>query len=124
MPVLPAKQLAILLAHGAVGWALCALVIGVGMAVTTMPSALFAHAVLGPLAFGGVALHYFRRFGYTSPGATAAGFLAVVVLLDFFIVALLIERSFAMFASLIGTWVPWVLIFAVTYAVGSWSPGR
>jgi len=38
--------------------------------------------------------------------------------MDVFLVALLIERSFEMFTSLLGTWIPWALIFTSTYLTG------
>jgi hypothetical protein len=34
------------------------------------------------------------------------------------VVALLINRSLEMFASLLGTWIPFALIFASTYLTG------
>jgi hypothetical protein len=37
---------------------------------------------------------------------------------DFFVVALLINRSLDMFASLLGTWIPFALIFTSTYLTG------
>ncbi len=40
--------------------------------------------------------------------------------IDFFGVALLIYRSLAMFTSLLGTWLPFALIFAATYLTGVW----
>lgn len=112
------KKTAIVLAHVILGWALCGLIVAVGMAVTTPVIALTAHAILGPLVFAALSGIYFRYFGYTEPIETAVIFLAVVIFLDFFVVALLIEKSFAMFASLIGTWLPWALIFAMTYLTG------
>jgi hypothetical protein len=65
-----------------------------------------------------VSLVYFSRFGYTEPLATAAILVGLVIALDLFVVALLINRSLEMFTSLIGTWVPFSLIFASTYATG------
>jgi hypothetical protein len=55
---------------------------------------------------------------YTTPLKTAIIFVSVVVFMDFFPVALLIEKSFAMFASLLGTWIPWALLFTSTYLTG------
>ncbi|MFB0565312.1 MAG: hypothetical protein ACETWK_06485, partial [Candidatus Aminicenantaceae bacterium] len=61
---------------------------------------------------------YFKKFNITSPLQTAFIFVAIVVLLDFFVVALLINRSFEMFFSPIGTWIPFTLIFSSTYLIG------
>jgi hypothetical protein len=38
--------------------------------------------------------------------------------IDFFLVALIIQKSLAMFSSLIGTWIPFTLIFISTYIIG------
>ena len=43
---------------------------------------------------------------------------AVVILMDLFVVALFIERSFAMFGSFLGTRLPFALIFTATYLTG------
>jgi hypothetical protein len=58
---------------------------------------------------------------------TAIIFTAFVILVDFFGVALLVYRSLEMFNGLLGTWIPFALIFASTYLTGSYvvkSPGR
>ena len=36
--------------------------------------------------------------------------------MDVFVVAMLINKSFDMFLSPLGTWIPFALIFAVSYA--------
>lgn len=48
------SEMLILLAHAAVGWALCFATIGIGMAVTTDRNALIVHAIAAPVYFGGV----------------------------------------------------------------------
>lgn len=112
------KKTLIVLAHAFVGWALCAATMGIGMAVTTLNTTLIIHAIGAPIFFCGVSLHYFRRFNYTAPLQTATVFLAFVVAMDFFVVAMLINRSFEMFTSILGTWLPFVLIFTSTYLTG------
>ena len=74
--------------------------------------------MVAPIAFAAVSWVYFHRFTYTSPAATAVAFLAVVMLLDVFVAALLIERSFAMFTSPLGIWLPFALILAATWITG------
>jgi len=72
-----------------------------------------------------MALVYFRRFAFTTPLQTAAIFLAVVAGLDLFLVAPFFERSYVMFASFLGTWLPFALIFAAVYVTGRWvTPKR
>jgi hypothetical protein len=108
----------IILVHGLVGWALCGAIIWIGMGVTSMETTLILHAIGALVIFGAIASIYFRAFNYTTPLQTAIVFVSVVVFMDFFVVVLLIEKSFEMFASLIGTWIPWALIFASTYLTG------
>jgi hypothetical protein len=48
----------------------------------------------------------------------ASAFTAIVMLLDAVIAAGVVQGRFAMFASLVGTWLPFALIFAPTYATG------
>jgi hypothetical protein len=38
--------------------------------------------------------------------------------MDIIVVALLINKSFEMFKSIIGTWIPFILIFTATYLTG------
>src|SRR5215470_3830651 len=88
----------ITIAHGLVGWGLCGAAMGLAMAATTLENALIIHAVAAPAIFIAVSFVYFRRFGSSSPLRAAAQFLGVVVAMDFLVVALLVERSFKMFA--------------------------
>jgi hypothetical protein len=97
------KKLVAILAHAFVGWALCTASMGVGLAVTSVQNALVVHAVGAPVFFAGVSYVYFSKFNYTTPWQTAAIFVSFVILVDFFFVALLVQRSFEMFGSLLGT---------------------
>ncbi|MGC1378676.1 MAG: hypothetical protein WA821_20765 [Anaerolineales bacterium] len=109
----------LILAHAFVGWVLCAATMGIGMAVTSLSNALIIHAVAAPIFFAGVSLVYFRKFDYTAPLQTALIFVAFVIGMDFFLVAMLINHSFEMFTSLIGTWLPFALIFTSTIVTGA-----
>jgi len=108
----------VILAHAVAGWAYCGLLIGISRQFLSMPMTLLVHAIGAPLGFVGIASLYFRRFAYTSPLKTAAIFLAVVMGLDLFLAAPVFEKSYAMFASPLGTWVPFALIFVATYLTG------
>lgn len=112
------KGVAVAITHGLVGWVLCGATMSVGMKVTTLEVALILHALAAPVIFAALSLLYFHRLGSWSPLRTAAAFLGVVVVMDVFVVALLIERSFKMFASILGTWLPFVLIFISTWWTG------
>ncbi len=115
---MPMRQAATVVAFALVGWAFCAASIGIGFSVTSQTMALIVHAIVAPVVFAGLSFVYFTRFAYTTPLVTAALFLAVVAALDLFVVALFVLRSFAMFGSILGTWLPFALIFAATWATG------
>ena len=112
------RKIAILLAHAFIGWALCAATMGIGMSVTSLENTLVVHAIGAPIFFTIVSLVYFRKFNFTTPLQTAVIFTAFVITMDFFVVAILINRSFEMFASMLGTWIPFALIFTSTFLTG------
>lgn len=116
------KKTFITVAHAFVGWVLCAATIGIGMASTSEENALVIHAIAAPLFFGAISLVYFRKFNYIGPLQTAMVFVSFVVFLDLFLVALVILGSFEMFASILGTWIPFALIFVSTYLTGLSAP--
>ena len=117
-PVLFAKSVGIVVVHALMGWALCGAIMFVGMAVTTPTRALAIHAVAAPIIFAAVSWVYFRRFGSWSPLGAASAFVGVVVAMDFFLVALFVEKNFDMFRSVTGTWLPFFLIFVSTWCTG------
>jgi phosphatidylserine synthase len=112
------KKTIIIFLHALIGWMLCAATIGIGMAVWPMNTALSVHAVAAPVFFTILSLVYFTRFNYTTPLQTASIFTGFVIVVDFFVVALLINKSMDMFTSLIGTWIPFALIFTATFLTG------
>ena len=114
------KKRLILLAHAFVGWFLCMMTIVLGKTITgeVGTDVLIVHAIGAPIYFFLVSLVYFRKFNYTPPLQTAAIFTAFVVIVDFLLVALVINRSLEMFTSLLGTWIPFALIFTSTYLTG------
>jgi len=112
------KKILIILAHAFVGWALCTATMVIGMATMSIDSALIVHAIGAPIIFTIISLVYFNKFNYTSPLQTALIFVSFVIVVDFFVVALMINRSLDMFASPLGTWIPFALIFTSTYVTG------
>ena len=89
-----------------------------GIATTSLQNTLIIHAIGAPVYFAVVSLIYFRKFNYTTPLSTATSFAGFVMTVDFLIVAMVIKRSLEMFASLLGTWIPFLLIFISTYVTG------
>jgi hypothetical protein len=108
----------ILIIGGIIGWALCGAVMFIGMSYLPIHTTLIIHLVAAPIFFMVISIIYFKFFNYTTPLLTALIFVDIVIFLDAFIVALLINKSFDMFASLIGTWIPFILIFLATYLTG------
>lgn len=91
---------------------------GIGMAAFSMQTALVVHAIAAPLIFAALSWNYFERYCFTTPLQTAAAFVATIVVLDILIVSLIINKSFEMFTSPVGTWLPILLIGVTTYLVG------
>jgi hypothetical protein len=112
------KGVLILLAHALAVWVLCAATMGIGMAHTSGANAVIIHAIAVPIIAFAVSSIYFRKFNYTSPLVTAMVFIVFVTLVDFFLVALLMLKSLEMFKSILGVWIPLVLIFTTTYLNG------
>ena len=119
-----AKKLMIILAHAFVGWILCTASMTIGMAVTTIENALVIHAIGAPIFMAAVSWIYFTKFNYTTPVQTAMIFVAFAILMDVFVVSLMVLGNFEMFASLLGTWIPFVLMFAATYLTGTFINRR
>ncbi|MHA2366299.1 MAG: hypothetical protein ACXAC7_20250 [Candidatus Hodarchaeales archaeon] len=118
------NEIGILLIHAFIGWALCGATMGIGMSVTTTANALIIHAIAAPIIFFLISLSYFSKFNYTSPLNTAIFFTSFIILMDFFVVSLLIEKSFEMFMSPLGTWIPFMFIFTATLLTGTWITNK
>jgi hypothetical protein len=118
MKTLNFRQWLVLFAFAVLGWGICGAIIGIGRALTSMQNTLIIHALAVPVVFGGLGWLYFRFFGYTSALQTALFFTGLAIFLDATVIALLVEKSYAMFASVLGTWIPFGLIFLATYLVG------
>ncbi len=119
MGMTPRASLAAVIAHGFVGWAACAALMGGLLATTSLTTALTAHAIGAPIIFAAVTAHLFLRTGGRPPLVVASTFTAMVITLDALVVAWLIQGSFEMFSSVLGTWLPFALIFVSTFVTGS-----
>lgn len=108
-----------LLAHGVIGWAVCAAIMIGLLQVVSTTAALVVRVIAAPLVFTAVAWHYFRPPGAREALPTAVLWTACVALLDLVFVAGLVQRDLGIFASILGTWLPFALIFVVTWAKGA-----
>ena len=118
------KKAAVIFVHAIVGWGLCGAIIGIGRSVTTMENTLIIHAIGVPIIFGLLSWLYFAKFHYTTPLQTAVIFVSFAILMDVFVIAIFVEKSFAMFASILGTWIPFALIFISSYLTGLFAVKR
>lgn len=100
------------------GWALCAGAVSIGLITTPLAEALVIHAVAAPILFAFVSVVYFQRFAYTTPLHTAFIFACVVFVLDFFVADVFLNQNLSLRASLLGLWIPAILIFTATHITG------
>lgn len=119
-----ARSLGRITIHGFIGWAMCAAAMGALIAGTSLRTALFLHGVAAPFVFVWISSSYFARATAWSPLRAALAMVAIVALLDFIVVASFLERSLAMFLSVLGTWLPLLLVFLAVWATGLASSVR
>ncbi len=111
-----------MLGLGLVLWAACGAVIAVGRRVWTLETTLRVHLLAAPIfAFLAAAAHKLLAAPF-DPRLRAVVLTALVVFLDAAVVAPVFERSYAMFRSLIGTWMPFGAIFLASLAAGILIP--
>jgi hypothetical protein len=104
-------------------WAACGLVIFGGRKLWSQETTLRVHLVAAPvLAFLTAWVHTELAPGF-DPLLRAASITVIVMLLDALVVAPFFERSYAMFRSVIGTWLPFAAIFAACWFAGALAPG-
>jgi len=113
------RRVLVLAVHALAVWALCGATIAAGRALLSMQTTLVVHAILAPIFAAAAAYLYGARFGHVGPLAAASFFLAFIVAVDFFLVALVIERSLDMFRSALGTWIPFAQIFGAALVAGT-----
>ncbi len=111
-------KLLIILIYAFIGWTILGVILAIGRAVAPELLALIIHAIAAPIVFAVVTTYYFKRYDFTTPLETALLFVAFVILMNFFVVALIIYRSLAMFGNVLETWIPFILIFISVYYIG------
>ena len=112
------KRILIIIIHAFIGWALCGATIGIGQSFTSMEVTLIIHAIAAPIIFAVITTVYYKKFAFTKPLITAIIFTGFVMIMDAGLVAPVFEKSYEMFHSLLGTWIPFALIFVSTYITG------
>ncbi|RPI17560.1 MAG: hypothetical protein EHM58_08795 [Ignavibacteriae bacterium] len=109
---------AIIVIYAFILWILCGAVIGIGRSVTSIELTLIIHAIAAPVFASLISRFYYKKYNYTSPISTAIVFMLFVMIMDAGLVAPVIEKSFDMFKSILGTWIPFLLIFISVYITG------
>jgi hypothetical protein len=100
-------------------WLACGLTMGLGRSAFGLETALKVHAIAAPVYAALVSLVYFERFHAVSPLVAAAFVTVIIVVLDAGVVVAVFEKSYAMFSSILGTWLPFLSIFVATYLTGT-----
>lgn len=104
-------------------WMACGATMGVATALLGLDVALVVHAAAAPfIAFGATAAYRRRSGPRLGALATAALVVLVPVHLDALVIAPVVVRSFAMFESAIGTWIPFALLFLGSLAASRLVP--
>jgi hypothetical protein len=112
------KKTIIVLLHALVIWILCGMTMGIGRALVGIETTLVVHLIGAPVFAALVSLFYYCKYNYTSPLQTAFIFMFFAIILDAGLVAPVFEKSYVMFESAIGTWIPFGLIFISTLVTG------
>ncbi len=102
-----------------VGWIACGLTFVLARAAFGVDAAVVIHLLAAPAIGATVTLLLWSHPRHPGVVGTAATLAGTAALLDAIVVAPFLERSFAMFASLAGTWVPLALIFAASAATAA-----
>jgi len=98
-------------------WAACGGVIAIGRRVWTLQTTLVVHLFTAAAFAFAAAAHKLLAPEFDVVGRAAA-MTGLIVALDALVVAPLFERSYAMFRSALGTWIPFAAIFLASWAAG------
>jgi hypothetical protein len=110
-----------LVALSLIVWAACGGTIAAGRRVWSMQTTLVVHLfAAAAFAFAAASVHARLAPGF-DPLTRAAAMTGLIVALDALVVAPLFERSYAMFRSALGTWIPFAAIFLASWAAGVFS---
>jgi len=107
------------LGWAAAGWAACGITFAIGRAAFGVPAAIAIHLVAAPFIGAAATRLLWRQACPPGVAATAVTMAGTAALLDAVLVAPFLERSYAMFASPAGTWIPLALILAASAATAA-----
>jgi hypothetical protein len=107
-----------LILFGAIGWVICVAIYLAGETFFRADQSALIHFILTPFVFMGLSIVYFRYINLTRPIITALAITLIFIILDFFIVALFIEKSLYLFSNIMRTWLPFIFIFLTVFLTG------
>src|SRR5271166_3076332 len=99
-------------------WGACGGIIAIGRRLWSIDTTLRVHLIAAPIIAFLVAAAHRALAPEFDPLLRAAAITIIVMLLDALVVAPFFERSYGMFRSVIGTWLPFVAIFTAAWAAG------
>ena len=106
------------------GWVACGATFGVARAAFGVDAAVWIHLAAAPFIGAAATWLLWRHPRHPGAAATAFTMAGTAALLDAILVAPFLERSYAMFASPAGTWIPLALILAASAATAGWLARR
>ncbi|HZP19002.1 MAG TPA: flavodoxin domain-containing protein [Bauldia sp.] len=115
----PGRSLWRLAACAGGGWAVLAVLALAVAAIMPGTGGNVLHAVLALAVFALASVWYFGARGAREPLIAAAVFAIAVAALDAIVIAGIYRGSFAMFASVGETWLPYLCVFLATWITGS-----
>ncbi len=112
------RQFSSLITHAFLGWCWSGALTGLGQLLISLETLLIIHTFLGPLGIGLLAWRFHQNFPGIQPLNTACWFTGIIIFLNVVLTAPFFENSFSIFSSIIGTWLPFILIFGAVYLAG------
>ncbi len=114
----PARSWRRLLAHGVLGWALCAALTVALSRLGSLGVTMAVRAFFAPLVFLAISIRYFHPDGAREPLPTALSWSVILAVLDAAVLAGAMSYGLSMFTSIVGTWLPYSLVFLTTWLTG------
>lgn len=113
-----ARKIFVIFVHMFIGWFVCSAIMGISRQFIPIDTLLIIHLIAVPVVFSLISIVYFSKYNYTTPVVTALIFTSFIIVMDFLIWAVLLLKSMEMFQSILGTWIPFLLILLSTCITG------
>lgn len=104
--------------HAFLGWSWCGAITGLGQLLLPANTLLIFYLLLSPIGVGLLAWRFHQNFPGIQQLNVAYWFTGIIIFLNVALTAPVFEKSYSMFANIIGTWLPFALIFGAVYLAG------